>query len=258
MGSRPRPLHPLRTSRVATLRRPPFWPSLARFAATSGVSIVHIVPLILVSPFSRRAAWAIYRHWGRVGYRVLGITHSLRDDNGGEYGPEPHLYVWLNQSSLSEAPLFPLLLPPVYGVANVEYALMPFLGWAVVPLRFVVIVRQWKRQAKRGIERAAERLAKGERFVISIEGARSPDGALQEYKKGPVVMAIRAQATIIPCVTHGARAVLPPGEWRVRSGHIELHLLKAIPTQGRSYEDREKVLEQLRSVAEKALAGMTP
>lgn len=128
----------------------------------------------------------------------------------------------------------------------------------MLPLRNVIIVRQWKWQAKRGIERAAERLARGESWVVSIEGARSPDGALLAYKKGPVVMAIRAQATIIPMVTHGGRELMPPGEWRVRSGQIKLHLLRAIPTRGLSYEDREKVMEQLRAVAEKELAGMTP
>lgn len=86
--------------------------------------------------------------------------------------------MWLNQTSLSEVFVFPLLLRPHYGIANIEYAIMPLVGWAMVPLRFIVIIRQWKGQAKRGIERAAERLARGERWVISIEGARSPDGAL--------------------------------------------------------------------------------
>lgn len=72
----------------------------------------------------------------------------------------------------------PNSFPPWYTIVNVEYAMMPLLGWAMVLLRNVVIVRQWKRQAKHGIERAATRLASGERWLISIEGARSPDGGL--------------------------------------------------------------------------------
>jgi 1-acyl-sn-glycerol-3-phosphate acyltransferase len=233
--------------------RPPFWSSVARWIASIANSWVHFVPLLLVSPFSRRTAWAIYRSWGRNTFRIFGVTLSLRDDNEGNLGPEPHLYVWLNQSSLTEAVAFAQLLPPWYTIANVEYAMMPLLGWAMVLLRNVVIVRQWKRQAKHGIERASARLARGERWLISIEGARSPDGGLLPYKKGPVVLAIRGQATIIPMAIHGARDVMPRGEWRLRIGHIQVHLLKSIPTRGLTYEDRDAVLERLRTFAEREL-----
>jgi 1-acyl-sn-glycerol-3-phosphate acyltransferase len=239
---------------VSVSERPPFWSSVLRWLASFANSWVHFVPLLLVSPFSRSAAWAIYRNWARITYRIFGITLSLQDDNEGNLAPRPHLYVWLNQSSLTEAFAHVQLLPPWYTIANIEYAMMPFLGWAMVPLRNVVIVRQWKAQAKRGIERAAVRLARGEAWLISIEGARSPDGRLSPYKKGPVVMALRCQATIIPVAVHGAREVMPRGEWRIRPGHIELHLLKAIPTSGLTYDDRDAVLEKLYHVAERELA----
>jgi 1-acyl-sn-glycerol-3-phosphate acyltransferase len=234
--------------------RPPFWPSVLRWLASIANSWAHFLPLLLVGPFSRRAASAIYRSWTRIAYRIAGITYSLRDDNEGEPAPQPHLYVWLNQSSLAEGLVCPLLLPPHYAIINLEYAAMPLLGWARVLLRDTVIVRQWKAQAKRAIERAAARLARGEAWMISIEGARSPDGRLMPYKKGPVVMALRSQATIIPMIFHGSREVMPRGEWRVRPGHIELHLLKAIPTRGMTYDDRDAVLEKLHRLAECELA----
>ena len=239
---------------VNALGRPPFWPSAARWVAAIANSWGHFVPLLLVSPFSRGAAWAIYRNWARIAYRIFGVTLSMRDDNEGNPGPQPHLYVWLNQASLADEVVFPLFLPPFYGITNIEYAVMPLLGWARALLRDVVIVRQWKRQAKRGIERAAARLARGQVFVISIEGARSADAGLLPYKKGPVVMALKAQATIIPIITRGGHKIMPRGEWRPRAGHIELHLLKAIPTRGLTYDDRNAVLDRLRAAAERELA----
>lgn len=232
--------------------RPPFLPSAARLIVSSVNSFLHFVPLLIVSPFSRPAAWAIYMHWGRMACRIFGITVTLRDDNDGDLGPTPHLYVWLNQSSLAEI-LTLQVLPPVYKIANVEYAVMPLVGWTCLLLRDVVIVRQWKSQAKRGIERAAARLARGEAWAISIEGARSPDGRLLPYKKGPVVMAINAQATIIPMAISGGHEVMPRGEWRIRRGRIELRLLSSIPTRGRTYEDRNVVHEHLRQLAERAM-----
>ena len=73
--------------------RPPFWPSAARWVANIVNSWAHCLPLLLVSPFSRRAALAIYRNWARNAHSIFRITYSLRDDNEGDRGPQPHLYV---------------------------------------------------------------------------------------------------------------------------------------------------------------------
>jgi 1-acyl-sn-glycerol-3-phosphate acyltransferase len=198
--------------------RPHFLTSAARFIVSGVNSLGHFVPLLIVSPFSRPAAWAVYMHWAQTACRIFGITLSKQDDNNGDLGPRPHLYVWLNQSSLAEVVTL-RMLPPVHKVANLEYALMPLVGWTCVLLRDIVIVRQWKNQAK----------------------------------KGPVVMAIGAQATIIPMVINGGYEVMPRGEWRIRPGHIELRLLKSIPTRGLTYDDPNVIHEHLHQVAERAL-----
>ena len=238
------------TTRMSSRGRPRLWPSVLRWLASVINSWIHFLPLLLVSPFSRSTAYEIYRSWLRISYRIFGITFSLRDDNRDDVVPSPHLYVWLNQSNLAEGPICMLLLPAPVVVINVEYALMPLLGMARALLRDVIIIRQWKSQAKRGIERAVAKLAAGACVMISIEGARSADGHLLPYKKGPVVLAINARATIIPMMLRGGREVLPAGEWRRRPGHVELHLLKAIPTQGLTLDDRNAVLERLRMLAE--------
>jgi 1-acyl-sn-glycerol-3-phosphate acyltransferase len=229
--------------------RPPFLLSVARWGASSLNSLAHFAVLVAVRPFSYQAAWSTYQRWLRVACRIFGITISLRDDNFGHPGPPPHLYVWLNQSNLAEVVAF-ATLPKHFMVINVEYAAMPLLGWARVLLSDAVIVRQWKSQAKRGVVRAAKRLAAGETWLISVEGARSPDGALQPYKKGAVVMALQSKATIIPMALHGGPAIMPRGEWRLRPGHIDVHLLKAIPTQGLTLDDRNDLVERLRKLAE--------
>ncbi len=239
----------------ASVPRPPFGPSALRWVASLANSWLHFVPLLVVRPFSSRMAWGIFRNWTHISYRIFGITLSLRDDNDGDHGRRPQLYVMLNQSSLAEALVSTLLLPPHYTIINLEYAAMPLIGWARMLLGDLVIVRQWKRQAKRGIERAAARLAAGDAWMISIEGARSRDGSLSPYKKGPVVMALQSQATIIPMVFHGGRDGMPRGEWRPRPGHIELHLLESIATRGRTYDDRHAVMGKLCELAEREVGN---
>ena len=190
--------------------------------------------------------------------QISGVTVSLRDENRGAAVPGPHLYVWLNQSSLAAGPICMSLLPSPFVVINIEYALLPLLGVARALLRDVIIIRQWKRQAKRGIDRAAARLRAGQAGMISIDGARSVDGRLLPYKKGPVILALNAQATIIPMILRGGRELRRPGTCGIVPGHVELHLLKAIPTTGRSYADRDLVLEALRTAAEDALSSGAP
>lgn len=233
---------------------PPFWPSVARWIASFINSWVHFLPLLMVCAFSRPLACRIYRNWVKVACRIFGVTYSLRDDNQREVVPSPQLYVWLNQSNIAEGLICMMCLPPIFVVINIEYALMPLFGCARALMGDPVIVRQWKWQAKRGIEGAMLRLRGGENAMISIEGARSSDGRLLPYKKGPAVLAIGAQATILPMLIHGGREVLPPGTWRLRPGHVEIHLLEAIPTCGLTLDARDAIVERLRSAAENELA----
>jgi 1-acyl-sn-glycerol-3-phosphate acyltransferase len=244
------------TGSMMVSERPNLLLSAARWIASALNSLAHFIPMLLVRPFSLEAAWRVYRHWGRYTCRIFGIDVALRDDNAGELPAGPRLYVWLNQSSLAESVAFVQLLPRWNTICNVEYALMPILGWGLALLNNVVIIRQWKWQAKAGVERAAKRLARGEKWLISIEGARTPDGSLQPYKKGAVVLALRSQATIVPMFIRGAREVMPHGEWRVRPGRVTVHLLKAISTEGLSYADRGAMMEQLRALAEREMKSI--
>src|SRR5262249_61920796 len=113
--------------------------------------------------------------WGRARRRIAAVMGWRSASTTAAPGPSPYLYGWLNQTSLAEIVTLQVL-PPVYKIANVEYAAMPLIGWTCVLLRDIVIVRQWKKQAKRAIERAAAGLARGEAWASRLEGGRSPGG----------------------------------------------------------------------------------
>ena len=85
---------------------------------------------------------------------------------------------------------------------------------------------------------------------MSIEGRRSKNGSLSQFKKGPVVMAIRAQAGIVPVIIYGTKEVLGYGNYRIKPGKVVVRLLKKIHTNGMKYEDRVILLNQLVALAE--------
>lgn len=216
------------------------------------------IPLLggagLVGLFDRRAGWKLLTTWTRWASAIFGIEREFLDENEGRFGPPPHVFVQLNQTSLSESIALPSLLPtPVRILMNVEYALIPFLGWAHVILGAVVVVRQWKGQTRRALRRCLQYIRSGESVVLSIEGRRSRDGGLSPYKKGPAILAIAAQARIVPIVVEGADLCLPYGEWRVRPGRIRATLLKAIDTRGLTLADRGRLVTELRAKAEARL-----
>ena len=86
---------------------------------------------------------------------------------------------------------------------------------------------------------------------MSIEGRRSKNGSLSQFKKGPVVMAIRAQAKIVPVIINGTKEVLGYGNYRIQSGKVVVRLLKMIYTNEVKYEDRDVILNELVALSER-------
>jgi 1-acyl-sn-glycerol-3-phosphate acyltransferase len=103
------------------------------------------------------------------------------------------------------------------------------------------------------MEGVKDGLRNGVSFGISAEGRRASPDKLAPYKKGPAVVAIDAQADIVPFYTTGAHAVWPRGEWRLRPGVVDVHFLPPIQTRGLTYADRDSVVARLRRQAEDVL-----
>jgi 1-acyl-sn-glycerol-3-phosphate acyltransferase len=220
------------------------------------------IPLLgsasLVGLIRRRAGWRLLTTWTRWSAAIFGIETEFRDENTGGLGPPPFVFVQLNQSSLSESLALPPGLPePLHVLMNVEYALIPLLGWAHFLLGGVAIVRQWKWQTRKALRRCLRHLRNGRSVMLSIEGRRSQNGTLGPYKKGPAILAITAQARIVPILVEGAGPCLPYGEWRVRPGRITVTLLPAVETSGLTLGDRGGLVERLRALAESRLNGAT-
>jgi 1-acyl-sn-glycerol-3-phosphate acyltransferase len=233
--------------------------SLLRWGATLAAMPPLLGPAMLLGPVSHRASASFQRAWCAWARRVFAVQVEVKDHNAGRYGAPPYLFLQLNQTSLSETFLTYRALPvPVRLFMNVEYAALPFIGWVPLSQGSVVVVRQWKAQARQAVDRAVRALKQGASFYMSIEGQRSHDGALGPYKKGAAVLAIQSGATLVPMVFRGVREVLPPGEWRVRPGAAVIELLPAIPTHGLRYEDRDALVEQLRALAEAHGLGRPP
>jgi 1-acyl-sn-glycerol-3-phosphate acyltransferase len=191
--------------------------------------------------------------WNRFFLKLFQIKISFENENQATYTTNGCIFILLNQTSLLDGPIEAMMMPlPWRAIVNIEYALIPIFGWAMW-IFFWVIIRQWPRQARKTLQKVESYLQEGGNLLMSIEGRRSKDGLLSPYKKGPIVLAIEAKAKIVPVIHYGVQDCLPYGKLYVRPGNIKVKYFKVITTEGMQYEDRDKLVNKLRTIAKKEL-----
>ncbi|MFZ5564377.1 MAG: lysophospholipid acyltransferase family protein [Thermodesulfobacteriota bacterium] len=224
-----------------------------------GVSLLLLIFIysaaILIGLFYRPAAWDLIVTWNRLFLRIFGVEPTVEFTNKNIDLNTGGVMIGLTQQSL---------LDPIIGIAtspkmfmsiwNIEYALIPFVGWISWIFGWVIL-RQNQEQAIRKFKKAEAHIRRGGLVYLSIEGKRSIDGSLSPYKKGPAILAIQAEAKIIPIIVLGSRNCLPFGEWRIRPGKVVLRVLDEVRTDGMNYEDRDLLVSKLREIAERELAA---
>jgi 1-acyl-sn-glycerol-3-phosphate acyltransferase len=121
----------------------------------------------------------------------------------------------------------------------------PLVGTAFRLAHFIPVSRGERESALASLEKAIEELRGGQSFLIYPEGTRSPDGRLQEFKKGAVVMAIKAGVPIVPMACSGAHRVMEKRSLEIHPGEILVEFLEPIDAAGYSFDQREALNQRV-------------
>jgi 1-acyl-sn-glycerol-3-phosphate acyltransferase len=178
------------------------------------------------------------RLWGKTHLWVGGVRiveHGVEHKGGAQ-----HIFV---ANHLGNFDVFALAakLQWMKFVAKAELFRIPILGPAMLKAGMIPIERANRKAAFSSYSVATQRIAAGASVTVYPEGTRGNAYPLRPFKKGPFVLAIQAQAPIVPVFIHGALEVQRKGEFRVRPGTIHMHYLPAIPTAGMSYDQRDEL-----------------
>jgi 1-acyl-sn-glycerol-3-phosphate acyltransferase len=123
----------------------------------------------------------------------------------------------------------------------------PIVGQAFQLARFIPVDRKNRDSAITSVEKATEALRAGQSFLIYPEGTRSPDGRLQQFKKGAVVMAIKAGVPVVPMVCSGAHRVMEKHSLLIHPGEIVVEFLEPIDASQYSLEERDALNDRIRT-----------
>lgn len=133
-------------------------------------------------------------------------------------------------------------------VVKRELLYVPVFGLVLLVTGFPMVDRRDSERARLSMDKLRERMRRTSmKALVFPEGTRNRDPGLLPFKKGPFVLALELGAPIVPFVINGSRAVMGGRQSRIHPGTITVTFFPEVPTAGLSYDDRESLLERVRS-----------
>src|SRR5467141_2592488 len=218
--------------------------------------ILLVGPPLLVYTLITRNADPIY--WAGVKgvmffVRAVGVRVHVR---GLERIPPDVCLFVANHTSSADAPAVVGAIPRRIAILLKESLFKwPIVGQVFLSAHFIPVNRSARESAISSVEKATEALKAGQSFLIYPEGTRSADGRLQAFKKGAVMMAIKAGVPIVPMACSGAHKVMRKRSLRIYPGEILVEFLEPIDASKYSFEERDSLNDR---VHDDLAAGLPP
>jgi 1-acyl-sn-glycerol-3-phosphate acyltransferase len=212
-------------------------------------TIVFCIPVIITSFFSRtgRVPYVFGKSWAwllmktnRVKIQIEGFEKIIKHSS----------YVFIaNHASNLDPPAVALALKnPLRFVGKKSLAKIPLFGSAIRLARMILIDRGDSDAARELVNRAVQELKDGISAFFFAEGTRSLDGHLQKFKKGGVMLALKARLPIVPITIIGSHNLLPRKALRIKAGVMKIIIGDPIDISGYTEKDRDALVDKVRSI----------
>lgn len=202
-----------------------------------------LIAILLALPLSFISADLIHIFgiiWGRGCLVIAGLRLKVEGaENIPAHGPA--IYVSNHQSNFDIPILYAGLPIQFRWMAKQELFRVPLFGLAMKRSGYIPIDRSNPRKAMHSLNLAAQKIKAGSSVIIFPEGTRSPNGQVQTFKKGALVIAAKAQVPIVPVAIQGSYAVQPKDRWRVMASPLTLTIFPAISAENLKVRDVEQL-----------------
>jgi 1-acyl-sn-glycerol-3-phosphate acyltransferase len=233
-------------------------PAVRSIATYVGVSLYVLIVappgMLLAILFGWKDVLYVLGHVGvRLGLALSGIRVRVA---GAQNVPHDRAAVFCSnhQSNVDPPILFDALHPRMHILYKAEIDAIPILARSFRLGGFIPIDRRNKESALRAIEVGAASIRAGNSFLIFPEGTRSRTADLLPFKKGGFVMALKAQAPIVPVAVQGGRDAMRKGSSIIRPVIVSIRVGEPIETAGLAIENRDALIKRTRQRIEALLA----
>ena len=191
------------------------------------------------------ALYAVCCAIARAGFSVAGIRIVL---TGSEHVPQGRACIFManHVSNLDPPALIPRIPGRTAAFAKRSVWKIPVFGYCLKLGEFIPVDREGKVQAAQESVAAAKRvLAKGLHITTFVEGTRSPNGRLLQFKKGPFFLAKETGALCIPVSIYGTESLMAKGSFAIRRGVV--HIVFHRPVDPARFDSRDALMQAVRA-----------
>ena len=197
------------------------------------------------------AAW-----WAKSICTAAGVSISVTGTEKLDPG-KPYIFAANHQSQFDIFVLQGFLGVDFRWLAKKELFQVPIWGPAMRKAGYIPVDRSRGRQALKSLGEAAQKIAAGTSVIIFPEGTRTPNGMLQEFKAGAMVLAIKSGVDIVPVAIKGTYEILPKGKLLMNPGNVSIRVGKPIATKDRNQKDKHDLAIILHEEVAKLLNVIT-
>ena len=225
--------------------------TMALWAAVTTIvyTLVLGTSILFISLFSKtgRAPYTLGRLWAWLIMKTNRVKVQIQ---GLEKIEEKRSYVFISNHSSNLDPLAVAwkLSNPLRFIGKHSLENIPLFGWAARRAKVIFIDRSDSPKSIARINQAIKELKDGISAYFFAEGTRNVGGKLQAFKKGGVVLALKAKLPIVPITILGGHKLFPKRALRIKPGVMNVIVDEPIDTTPFTEEDRETVLEKVRSI----------
>ncbi|CZT15187.1 related to 1-acyl-sn-glycerol-3-phosphate acyltransferase [Ramularia collo-cygni] len=204
--------------------------------------------------------WTTGRAFKWLMLLFTGVWFDVQDPEEYLSKTRPAVFVGNHQTELDVLMLGHIFPRWCSVTAKKSLSKVPVLGWFMLLSKTVFIERKSREQALQAFDNAAKQMREERQSVfIFPEGTRSyydkPD--MLAFKKGAFHLAVQAQVPIVPVVVANYSEVMDFKRKLFVPGSVPVRVLKPIPTKGKTKEDVDDLLKEVREVMLAALVEIT-
>ncbi|MCP4198187.1 MAG: 1-acyl-sn-glycerol-3-phosphate acyltransferase [Proteobacteria bacterium] len=222
------------------------------------VATICVGPLIMLFGMldrSGRIAFRLCQVWCWVALTIGFVRLRVR---GREKIKKGQSYVIVsNHQSLYDIPVLMNGLNIQFRwVIKKEILKIPIFGWGLYYGRNVFIDRSNTKKSIKSMRQAMRRLPAGVSVYIFAEGTRTPDGQVQEFKKGGFMMALSGNTPVLPVTVNGSwKFMSDRSTMSFTPGPIEVVVGDPIDTSGYKTKNLDELVEKTRNAV---VANLNP